>query len=122
MAAVAAALLKYVMDLDELAQWAAVAAVAVGIAAIAVAIWSARRSGGSAAPVPRAGGVSNRIEGNVSGTVIQADTITGGVTHATYAGDRIDLSHGTFHGSVAGKHSGHTRPRRESENTDEDEQ
>ncbi|MFD0772426.1 hypothetical protein ACFQZ2_00655 [Streptomonospora algeriensis] len=119
-AAAAALLLTYVVDLAELAQWATVAAVAVGLASIAVAVWAARRPGGRASPAPEEGGVSNRIDGRVSGTAIQAGTITGGVTATSHAGDHIDLSRGTFHGSVAGKNIEQRRADRAAESTDED--
>ncbi|MFE3455934.1 hypothetical protein ACFXKD_00190 [Nocardiopsis aegyptia] len=50
-------------------------------------------------------GVSNRIDGTVSGSAVQAGTIHGGVTH--HDGDHIDFSGGTFNAKVVGKEEHH---------------
>ncbi|WP_053617081.1 hypothetical protein [Nocardiopsis sp. NRRL B-16309] len=50
-------------------------------------------------------GVSNRIEGGVSGIAIQAGRIQGGVNG--YGGDHVDFSGGTFHDRVVGKEEHH---------------
>ncbi|QKW32492.1 hypothetical protein HUT17_04995 (plasmid) [Nocardiopsis flavescens] len=59
-----------------------------------------------AAAAPR-GQVSNTVTGNVTGTVVQAHTIHGGVGNSAYSGDHVDFSHGRFSGPVTGTHVEH---------------
>ncbi|MFW6639332.1 hypothetical protein ACOALZ_04750 [Nocardiopsis algeriensis] len=47
--------------------------------------------------------VRNEVHGDVSGTVIQAGSIHGGVNASRYGGDHVDFSEGTFQGPATGK-------------------
>ncbi|WP_150237798.1 hypothetical protein [Nocardiopsis quinghaiensis] len=92
-------LFRFLVDLNQLSQLSGVGSLAAGVGALATAVWTARRAsaaddGGTAStPTPRNSGTTNTVTGNVSGTLIQAHTIEGGV------GD-------TSHDPVADGHEG----------------
>ncbi|WP_116245000.1 hypothetical protein [Nocardiopsis sp. FIRDI 009] len=75
------------LGLNELSQLSGIGSLAAGVAALAVAVWTARRQSTA----------DDRTGGSGGGA--------GGTTR--YGGDHVDFSAGTFHGPVTGKRVEH---------------
>ncbi|WP_051415417.1 hypothetical protein [Nocardiopsis sp. CNT312] len=70
------------LGLNDLSDLSGIGSLAVGLAALAVAVWTAisqRRGGGGRSGSAGAGSTRNTVSGDVSGTVVQAETIHGGI-------------------------------------------
>ncbi|WP_143832913.1 MULTISPECIES: hypothetical protein [Nocardiopsis] len=78
-------LFRFLVDLNQLSQLSGVGSLAAGVGALVTAVWTARRPSGTGSAgtastaAPTNGGTVNTVTGNVSGTLIQAHTIEGGV-------------------------------------------
>ncbi|OKI16933.1 hypothetical protein A6A08_06580 [Nocardiopsis sp. TSRI0078] len=109
-------LFRFLVDLNQLSQLSGVGSLAAGVGALATAVWTARRSSTAgrgptaSTTLPTHGGTTNTVTGNVSGTLIQAHTIEGGVDSASDGEDRADLSGGLFHDPETGGHGGTRGP------------
>jgi hypothetical protein len=97
------------LGLNELNQLAGIASLAIAVAALVSSVW-ALCSPSASPDRPGTGGTVNASHSNVTGSVVQAGRIEGGVSNIAYEGDHIDFSGGAFYGKVVGKEEHHPRP------------